>query len=244
MSFFWYNGHSKMEKKWTISGLIALCLIAVVGIVITLMLLIGSSEKKLPNPLEGLKSGGLVAISDENKAEERRSSLSPWDSVKTMGKAAEAVKKRFERIRAEKTILADKEKLLSLLAPVSGWQIKKSQYYLGGYGEEETANLNITYSGADSRSIEVEIIDYGATPAALQPMKMIFKMERDEEMEQRDGKVSDYNGHLVFEEYNRRKKQRQFSSILKDRYLIKLKHIGNNSRKTLQNFTQELFSQK
>lgn len=229
-------------KNWKIPGIISLFSVATIAAVVTLVLLSSTAKEKGPSSLEGLKAGEMVAISDKDRTEETRFSLSSGDSLQTMEQTAAIVKKRFERIRAEKVLLADKETLLNLLPPVKDWQMGNRQYHRGGYGEEETTNLNVDFSGEDSMKIRVEIVDYGAAPAALQPLKMIFKMEKEDVAEPRADRVSDYNGNLVLEEYNRKLRQRQFSSILNDRYLIKLKIKGKNTREILQDFTRQLFA--
>lgn len=219
-------------------------LVVAIAVVVTLVLLSAPAKEKISTPLEGLKGGEIVAISEKDRAEETRYSIAPRDSLKTMEQTAAIVKKRFERIRAEKILLADKEKLLALLPPVKDWQMGNPQYHRGGYGEEETTNLNVEFTGANSMKIQVEIVDYGAAPAAMQPLKMIFKMEKGDVAGPRADRVSDYNGNLVFEEYNRRLRQRQFSSILKDRYLIKLKLRGRNTEEIIKDFARKIFAGK
>lgn len=224
---------------------ILLFLLAAVGLVVTLLLLPDSKENQVLNPFAGLKPGELIVKSDGNRVEEKEFSLSPRDSQETIKQAAALVKKRFDDIRANRITLADKETLISLLPDVRNWQIENPQYFKGGYGGQETANLTASFTSQGSGGVvRVELIDYKAAPSALQPLKMIFKMGRDEETERRSGKVTNYNGNFVLEEYNSKKRERQFSTIIRDRYLVKMKCSRNNSQEILQNFTTLLFAEK
>ena len=67
-------------KNWKIPGIISLFLVVAIGIVVTLVLLSAPAKEKGPTSIEGLKAGEMVAISDKDRAEEMRFSLSSRDS--------------------------------------------------------------------------------------------------------------------------------------------------------------------
>lgn len=226
-----------------ISSLAALFIMAAAGIVIAMVVVHGSDRKK-NSLLETIKPGEIIAKSDEDRAEEKYSSLSPQDSLKTIEQAAASRKKRIAAIRTAKSLLADEEFMLALLPGINGWHLDNPQYHKGGYGKSDTANLIAKYIGPGASVIEVELIDYIEAPAALQPLKMIFNMEQNELAEKRNSQVSTYEGNLVLEEYNAKTKERQFSAIIKNRFLVKLKSNAKNSREILQHFTKELFIKK
>lgn len=180
--------------------------------------------------------GEVIEKSANYQEEDWGIPFSREDSIKAMQEAAEEMKKRSEEIQGKKIVVADKETLTSSLPKINGWQLESSEYHKGAYGVDETSNLSVRYGGPDSRQVHVEIIDYGAAAAALQPLKMIFSMNNSTENHRRYARVSSYNDILVFEEYDKKAKQAEFSFIKMDRYLINLKCKGNDSLEILKEF--------
>ncbi|MCK4763965.1 MAG: hypothetical protein KAW12_17315 [Candidatus Aminicenantes bacterium] len=228
---------AEFVRRWKIFA-VTILLSCIAAVLILLGLIPGIGKKTTANPLEKLKESGKVIIKTGTSSdEEKNTSLTQQDSLEIMQQAATEMKKRAQReIQGLPFVLADKETLLAFLPAVEGWQMQESQYHRGGYGGRETSNLNTKYLDSAGKAIEVELIDYSAVPAALQPLKIIFNMERSEEDKRRNEKVSIYNGVPVREEYNFRTKLAQFSAILKKRYIITLKCRGSGCRRTLQGF--------
>lgn len=224
-------------RRW--KSIFAILLLLCGAAVFVLMGLIpGAGEKEAVNYLKKFKESGKVIIKIGRTGDgERNTSLTRQDSLGIMQQAAVEMKQRAQReIQGIPFALADKEKLLAFFPVVEGWQMQNPQYHRGGYGGQETSNLNTKYVDTSGKSVEVELIDYSAVPAALQPLKMIFNMERGDGDIRKNEKVSIYNGVPVREEYNSRTRLAQFSTILKKRFILTLKCRGNRCRKTLQDF--------
>ncbi len=227
-------------------GIVLVVGLIIAGTILLITFLKVPRETKTVIMLDQIRPGDLAAKTEEDREEMTSSSLTPSDSLTTMTRAAAVVKKRTEERRGKKITLIDEDAMLALLAlPVdSKWKLANPQYHTAAYGDVETANLVTRYLDTEGREIRLELIDYIAAPAALQPLKMIFDMEKRKEdnIKQGKGEVVVYNDVVVLEEYNSRVNRAQISTIIKNRFILRLKCTGKKSQEIIREFSREFFA--
>lgn len=240
-----------MEERWltdfikTISNRKLTLLIAFALIVTLSCFLFFTGHKGKSTPEEGTSPGKIQEIgeiveekgSNHNLVEEELP-FSLQDSIETIKKAASERNEIKEANQVKRIKVAEKEILLKAMPKLANWKPTPSQYHKGAYGIYETANLSAVYKQAQKGEVLVEIVDYGSAKAALQPLKMIFSMNNSADDYRRYARVTEYNGLKVFEEFNKKTRQIEFSFIVNERYIVRLKSQGKKGTEFLQQFTR------
>jgi chromosome segregation ATPase len=199
-------------------------------------------EKKLPKAVVDAADKYKKVITEAaKKAQENQSktTTAPKDmqeAAKDFNTATGQLKKQADKIYGKEIVITDKATLLSVLPTVSGWEVKDPDYRWQRFGQLEGAMAVATYKGPDNKEVRVTVTDTGHASAILAPYMMVFNMNIARDNEKGYERVSTYNNIRVIEKYDKRYKKGQMTFIIKGRYLVGLKHTGENSIDLLKQF--------
>ena len=245
---------------WKMVGVLAGFLGAIIVVIIVLMLLFGSGDKKadsiavpgVTQTTESLPATTTAALEKYKQMTEAgrqktdsKTSQAPKDmkeAMEQMQTATGEIKKRSEQLQGKEIVVADKAALATVLPTVDGWKMEEPVYDKGTFGQLETANLRATYTstGADSLRVDVDITDTATASALLSGTKMFISMNIAHDNENKYRKISDYNGVRLIENYDKRSKRMEFTFIVKDRYLVAMRSKGEKSLAILKDFITKL----
>jgi tetrahydromethanopterin S-methyltransferase subunit F len=226
---------------WKMIGIAAGGIIAIVVIIILLAMLFKPGDKTADKPTaEAPGSTASQTVQEESETTGETAKQTPpatmEDAVKHMQDATGELKKRSEEIHG-KIVVADKETLTAALPTIDGWTMETPSYRKHSFGQMEGSMLSVTYTGPGSQQLEVDINDTATQSALLQPVKLLFSLNRSIEHENGYEKISTYKGMKVIEKYDKQSKEASFNFIVNDRYLVKIECQGENSLELLKEFT-------
>lgn len=187
------------------------------------------AKSKTPFPLTSLPA-------TKEKSAEEKDKKTDKTAPQTMEDFTGIIKKQSEKIHGKDIVVADKDTLTAALPNIRGWEMKPPAYSKQAFGQMEMSQLITTYTGPDSKEIEVTFVDTATASAALQPLKIMLSLNRTSEDENGYEKITTYKGMKVFERYDKRNKRAQFSFIVNNRYMVNLDSRGDNSVKRLKDF--------
>jgi myosin heavy subunit len=221
---------SAKSAFWQMIGIVAAGIVVLIIIIVLLSLLFKSCDK---GKTADTRDDTTATVSESIEEKEKKTDKT---APQTMEDVTAVLKERSEKIHGKDIVVADKDTLTSALPNVRGWEMKPPAYGKQAFGQMETSQLTTTYTGPDTKEIEVTLIDTATASAVLQPLKILFSLNRTIENENGYEKITNYKGMKVFEKYDKQNKRARFSYIVNNRYIVHLDSRGDNSVKLLKDF--------
>ena len=162
------------------------------------------------------------------------------EAMEQMTNATGEIRKRSEQLQGKEIVAADKETLTAALPVLSGWTREEPAYNKGSFGQLETSHIRTTYTGPDSKQVEISITDSATASAMLQSWKMIFQMNLTQDGEDSYQKITTVNNIPVIERFDKQSKRARFAFVARDRYVVELESEGDGSLDLLKNFIPKL----
>ena len=231
------------SAMWKMIGLIFAGVVVVVAIIIGLTTLLGSDKKEqedhttTPAEAEVLKQFSKKIIEKKLKEEAEKSEDKDEKAPKTLEEATAKIKEESEKQYGKKIVVTDKETFLSVLPEITGWKIQDTSYYKSNFGQLESSNFDCTYTSPAGQKVRVHITDTATASMALRTFKMFFQMNISKENENGYEKISTYKNISVIEKFTKGDPSKaSFTFIIRDRYLVELRHKGENCIALLKEF--------
>lgn len=216
---------------WQMIGIVAGGVVLLIIIIVLLSMLFKSCDK---NKTADTRDDTTAAAVSETAGE--KDEKSGKTAPQTIEDVTAVLKERSEKIHGKDIMVADKDTLTAALPNVRGWEMKPPAYGKQAFGQMETSQLTTTYTGPDSKEIEVTLVDTATASAVLQPLKIMLSLNRTREDENGYEKITAYKGMKVIEKYDKQSKRARFSFIVNNRYIVHLDSRGDNSVKLLKDF--------
>jgi myosin heavy subunit len=211
---------------WTMLGLIAASVIVIILVIILLSSWFGRGDETKDT---GIKTTTPPAVSEQ-----------VFGAMEKMKTVTGEIKKRSEQIQGKEIVTSDKAALMAVLPAVSGWTREEPEYHKGSFAQLETSHIRTTYTGPDSKKIEVKITDTASASVALQTWRIIFQMNLTREDDRGYQKITTVNDIPVIEKYDKPSGQVSLGFIVKDRYIVELETQGKDSVSLLKNLIPQL----
>jgi myosin heavy subunit len=219
---------------YTMIGLIAASVIVIILVIVLLSTLFGPGDKANTE----LKTTTPPPVS------EVKNSLPP-QVAETIEKYKQRIAETSKKEKQGKEIVAsDKATLMAALPTISGWTREEPVYHKGSFAQLETSHLRTTYTGPDSKKIEVRITDTASASVALQTWRIIFQMNLARDDDRGYQKISTVNNIPVIEKYDKQSREVSLGFIVKDRYMVELESQGKDSMSLLKNLVPQLHLSK
>ena len=247
---------------WTMIGLIIASIIVIILVIILLSALFGPGDKaketeiktttppavseakkslhpQLAETIERYKQ--RIAETSKNKKDESGDTpMTMEEAMEKMKTVTGEMKKQSEQIQGKEIVVTDKVTLIAALPTISGWTREEPKYERGSFAQLETSHIRTTYTGPDSKTIEVRITDTASASVALQTWRIIFQMNLAREDERGYQKITAVNNIPVIEKYDKQSQEVSLGFIVKDRYMVELESQGKDSVSLLKNLIPQL----
>ena len=251
----------RLESKGTDQGksafkkMIGICIAGIILIIALIWLLssvFGSSDPTpTPQQLEGFTgtSGGVTPGNTpggvpgsgfppmgNNPSGSANTPKDFVDAMKQLSKTTGDMRNQADKSYGKKIVVADQATFTAILPTISGWTMGTPAYRKQQFGQLGGASLRVTYTGVNDRNIRVNATDAGHATALLAPAMMMLNTNINREDAQMYERVTTHNNMKVVEKFYKQSKRGTLTFIVKGRYLIELKTVGEDCIQLLKNF--------
>jgi len=240
---------------WTMIGLFFASVIVIILVIILLSTLFGTGDEAKDTEIKSTTPPAVsehVAetiekykqrIAETSKKEKDETGDTPMtmeEAMEKMKTVTGEMKKRSEQIQGKEIVVSDKAALKAALPDISGWTMQEPKYEKGSFAQLETSHIRTTYTGPNSKKIEVNITDTASASVALQSWRIILQMNLNRDDERGYQKITTVNNIPVIERYDKKSQEVSLGFIVKDRYMVELESRGKDSVSFLKNLILQL----